>query len=91
MFLMNHYHYLPIKKTFIICEYMLNVSYRIFYEDYKSSLDGYVDNNLKISQKCLELDVKNIVNCLKNKIIRPTDCSLKKIEKNIYVENRFIE
>ncbi|MDR1988212.1 MAG: hypothetical protein LBQ24_05820 [Candidatus Peribacteria bacterium] len=70
---------------------MLNVSYRIFYEDYKSSLDGYVDNNLKISQKCLELDVKNIVNCLKNKIIRPTDCSLKKIEKNIYVENRFIE
>ena len=81
---------LEIKKAFIVCEYMLNASYRIFYEDYKKTLNKR-PNNIEISQKCMEEDVSNIIKCLRNKVIDTPGYTLKKIDNDVYVENRLIE
>lgn len=81
---------LQIKKAFVVCEYMLNASYRIFYEDYKRALANE-NNNMEISQKCMEEDVRNIIECLKNKVIDTPNCTLKKINDDVFVENRLIE
>lgn len=81
---------LEIKKAFVVCEYMLNASYRVFYEDYKKSLLSE-ENNIDISQKCMEEDVKNIISCIQNKIIDTPNYSLKHIKNDIYPENRLIE
>lgn len=81
---------LEIKKAFVVCEYMLNASYRIFYEDYKRALNKKM-NNIEISQKCMEEDVSNIIQCLKNKVIDIPNTSLEKIDDDVYVENRLIE
>jgi len=81
---------LEIKKAFIVCEYMLNASYRIFYEDYKKALNKR-PNNIEISQKCMEEDVSNIIKCLRNKVIDTPGYTLKKIDNDVYVENRLIE
>ena len=81
---------LEIKKAFVVCEYMLNASYRVFYEDYKRALNGEI-NNIDVSQKCMEEDVKNIIECLRNKVIDTPRSSLQKTDNDVYVENRLIE
>ena len=81
---------LEIKKAFIVCEYMLNASYRIFYEDFKRALNKEI-NNIEVSQKCMEEDVSNIIKCLRNKVIDTPCTSLQKIDIDVYIENRLIE
>ena len=81
---------LEIKKAFIVCEYMLNASYRIFYEDFKRALNKEI-NNIEVSQKCMEEDVSNIIKCLRNKVIDTPYTSLQKTDVDVYVENRLIE
>lgn len=81
---------LEIKKAFIVCEYMLNASYRIFYEDFKRALNKEI-NNIEVSQKCMEEDVSNIIKCLRNKVIDTPCTSLQKVDIDVYVENRLIE
>lgn len=81
---------LEIKKAFIVCEYMLNASYRIFYEDYQRAISN-TENNINISQQCMEEDVKNIIFCLENKVIDTPSSSLQYLDNDVYVENRLIE
>lgn len=81
---------LCIKEAFIVCEYMLNSSYRVFYEDYKRELNKK-ESNLSISKKCLEEDVKNIINCIENKVVDKPLLTLNKYKNDIETENRLIE
>lgn len=81
---------LEIKKAFVVLEYMLNASYRAFYEDYKRNLEGK-KSNLEISRRCMEEDVKSIIDCLENKVTEISKTSLRKLDKDIDTENRLIE
>lgn len=56
---------IDVKKAFIICEYMLNCSARVFYSTIEEKLIGKTEDYI-LAKKCFEEDVKNIISLLKN-------------------------
>ncbi len=81
---------LPVKHAFMVCEYMLNASCRVFYEDYKRALKK-LPNHLDISRACMEEDVRHIVACLENKVVSASVTALCPYQTDVLAENRFIE
>lgn len=69
------------KKAFIIFEYMLNCSAKVFYSCIEEKLVGENENYI-MAKRCFEEDVKNIINLLNNEMFAKPQFELPAGETN---------